>query len=465
MKYLVTTGILVAMTAAIFTIINREQAVPYMDEIFHIPQAQNYCHFHYDHWNEKITTLPGLYLASQIPLSIYSLGNMNKLKGYCTTYLLRLTNMIFIAGCYFIISRIYKVLKFSASEKSSDNDNEIVSDELYMLVHSNALVLTTFPLLYFFSFIYYTDVGCTFFILLGYYYSLLGWHVTSSLVACIAILFRQTSIIWVGFSAATSILSYLVNEAKNKKVTFERTQDILVLIGGCINGVLKICVPYVLVLLGFVVFVIKNNGIVVGDRSMHEASFNLPQIFYMSVFVMFFSSFCLTRYMDFNKIRSIVKGVSFKKFLFGIFLIGLMVIAIYKFTFVHKYLVADNRHYTFYVWRKLINRHWFTRYLLSPFYFISWLIIFNELSDSCNHLWILIFFGCCLFSLVPQKLLEFRYFIVPYLMFRLHIKTPNYLELVIEFLLYNLINGVTLYLFLYCPFYWPSDTSVQRFMW
>lgn len=33
---------------------------PYLDEIFHIPQAQKYCDGHWSEWNDKITTPPGL---------------------------------------------------------------------------------------------------------------------------------------------------------------------------------------------------------------------------------------------------------------------------------------------------------------------------------------------------------------------------------------------------------------------
>ena len=37
---------------------------PYMDEIFHVPQARRYCAGNFSEWDEKITTLPGLYLFS-----------------------------------------------------------------------------------------------------------------------------------------------------------------------------------------------------------------------------------------------------------------------------------------------------------------------------------------------------------------------------------------------------------------
>ena len=43
-------------------------------------------------------------------------------------------------------------------------------------VFLSALSLTTFPVLFFFSFLYYTDVGSTFLVLLGYALSLRRHH-------------------------------------------------------------------------------------------------------------------------------------------------------------------------------------------------------------------------------------------------------------------------------------------------
>lgn len=38
---------------------------PYLDEIFHIPQAQKYCQLRWYEWDDKITTPPGLYVGPQ----------------------------------------------------------------------------------------------------------------------------------------------------------------------------------------------------------------------------------------------------------------------------------------------------------------------------------------------------------------------------------------------------------------
>ena len=78
---------------------------------------------------------------------------------------------------------------------------------------------------------------------------------------------------------------------------------------------------------------------------------------------------------------------------------------------------------------------------------------------------ILLYCVCCMVTLVPQKLLEFRYFILPYLLLRLHMPQGSRLSLVAELLLYSAVNGLTIWLFLYRPFHWPDSQNQQRFMW
>jgi alpha-1,2-glucosyltransferase len=60
---------------------------PYMDEIFHIPQAQTYCDFKFMEWDPKITTFPGLYLFS-FALNLLA-SNVLPSSAYCQPWLLR----------------------------------------------------------------------------------------------------------------------------------------------------------------------------------------------------------------------------------------------------------------------------------------------------------------------------------------------------------------------------------------
>jgi len=44
-----------------FAIVYHVAPEPYIDEIFHVPQAQAYCRGDFSYWDNKITTPPGLY--------------------------------------------------------------------------------------------------------------------------------------------------------------------------------------------------------------------------------------------------------------------------------------------------------------------------------------------------------------------------------------------------------------------
>jgi alpha-1,2-glucosyltransferase len=75
--------------------------------------------------------------------------------------------------------------------------------------------------------------------------------------------------------------------------------------------------------------------------------------------------------------------------------------------------------------------------------------------------------GFCLVTsaaLVPSPLIEPRYYIMPFILARLHLVSDRRTGL--ELAWYALLNGVTLWLFLTRPFRWPQDPHQwQRFMW
>lgn len=45
----------------------------------------------------------------------------------------------------------------------------------------------------------------------------------------------------------------------------------------------------------------------------------------------------------------------------------------------HPFLLADNRHYAFYLWRRIINLHPYARYALAPGYFIAARLLWIQL--------------------------------------------------------------------------------------
>ncbi|GAB1604823.1 putative Dol-P-Glc:Glc(2)Man(9)GlcNAc(2)-PP-Dol alpha-1,2-glucosyltransferase [Argonauta hians] len=440
------------------------QHKPYMDEIFHIPQAQHYCDGNFSHWDPMITTLPGLYLSS-LPLSIPGQLLFGNGAVFCTTYILRCTNLFFSTGNVALIF----LLLHRMHPKMNANYTFLV-----------AATLGSFPILYFFTFLYYTDAGSTFFTLLMYLLHLHHRMVPAAIAGVLAIVFRQINVVWVifmiGVSTQHAILQWIAVHKKNLKN--QRKHDWLLLrtflnlfsvnlrqnpwmIVELLLSILIKSWCYIIITLLFLLFVYLNHGIVVGDRSHHEVTFNFPQIYYFLSAVLFFAS---PHLISFQKIYNWLLQFIHKPISFIAFAV-ISALLISKFTFVHEYILADNRHFTFYVWSKIFRRHYLVRYFLIPCYWYSLCQIYTDFIKK-NIFWKLAFMICVTVSLVPQKLLEFRYFIIPYLMLRLNMPLPTPLsKMLMEFALSTCINAITIYIFIYKTFTWPNETDLQRFMW
>jgi alpha-1,2-glucosyltransferase len=224
------------------------------------------------------------------------------------------------------------------------------------------------------------------------------------------------------------------------------------------NKILYNCAGFIIVGLCFGVFVVWNGGLVVGDRSAHKAVLNIPQLFYFSLFLVIFSSPYVVGCMK-QVLVSVIKQWK----LVLVLVIGCIIIIHFN-THVHPYLLADNRHYTFYIWKRLYERHFLMKYLLIPIYILGAFSASHLLKET-DVAFQTGYFTFIMLCLVPQKLLEFRYFIVPFLMLRLHICLKAWWQLVAEFLLFFCINASTIYLFMTKTFYWSNSEEVQRFLW
>ena len=109
---------------------------------------------------------------------------------------------------------------------------------------------------------------------------------------------------------------------------------------------------------------------------------------------------------------------------------------------------------------------------MAPAYAASCTLLLAVLWDVQRHsrnggsslLWLLGFLATLIVTLVPAHLLELRYFTPGVLVVALHIRAPSRPRVLLLGGLYCLLNGVTLYLYVYRPFRWP-DGSIARFMW
>ncbi|XP_063615213.1 putative Dol-P-Glc:Glc(2)Man(9)GlcNAc(2)-PP-Dol alpha-1,2-glucosyltransferase [Penaeus indicus] len=446
------TGTFTAVTYVFFVVVFTVQPKPFIDEAFHIPQAQKYCQGNFEEWDPKITTLPGLYLFS-IGLN----GPVAKVLGrdLCDVFSLRITNLVATA---FLLSTIHKLLVYLHGNKV-DNWKLLLS----------AVNLSLLPVLYWFTFLYYTDVLSTLVVMVMILLHLHQAPTMAAAMGVVAVMMRQTNIIWVGFlcvligaeTLGARVLKGPINTLSDVKSVLRKLKKTATKpyrLAEVLADVVVDSFCYVLVLIAFSVFVSYNGSIVLGDRSAHEATVHLPQLGYFCLFFLIFS----LPYAP-SHVQPFVNLCKRHVFLaLALLVVGVM--AVHSNTLEHPYLLADNRHYTFYLWNRFYGRYSFFRYIMVPIYMFGAYMVYSSI-QGCSFVFKLLFVACLAAMVVPQKLLEFRYFIIPFLIARMQTVSKNWLQLWTEMLYFLLINAVTLYIFVSKTFLWEDSAELQRIIW
>ncbi|KAL8245918.1 hypothetical protein R6Q59_007134 [Mikania micrantha] len=476
---------------------------PYMDEIFHVPQAQQYCVGNFKSWDPMITTPPGLYflslayVASLFPALLYIQPASYFIEA-CSVTVLRSTNGLLTVICSILVYDIIKYLKPSLDDRKTT---------FY------TVVLALYPLHWFFAFLYYTDVASLTVVLAMYLMCLKKkyWH--SALLGAVAVLIRQTNIIWMLFVACIRVVDLVqakqkhednilpepkndlfvsskgVNISSNLKkrssVTaistanhemsftshrdhssglFSEIQGILLVLWHLKWELLVSFSPFVALLLAFAAFVVWNGSIVLGAKEAHTVSPHFAQLLYFSLVS------CFMAPVHFSKSHVASLAQSFLKsrplnILLWLSVTIICFLMVHYFSIAHPYLLADNRHYPFYLWRKIINAHWSTRYLLVPLYVYSWASILNILAKVQEKVWVLAYFVASAAVLVPAPLIEFRYYTIPFFFLIIHCHITNDRVWLLMGFLYTFINIFTMIMFLFRPFHWNHESGIQRFIW
>ncbi|KAL7683734.1 putative alpha-2-glucosyltransferase Alg10 [Plasmopara halstedii] len=460
--------------SSILSAVNKTVPDAYMDEIFHIPQAQKYCAGRFDEWDPKITTFPGLYLVSTLyAKAIWTL----QLGDFCSVSVLRSLNVVFALGNVVLCVLLRKLV--------SPLDPNV-------LLH--ALRIAAFPPLFFFSFLFYTDAGATFFVLLMVVLAervdllqcspVRGSFMLSAMSGAVSVLFRQTNIIWVVFVAGTVVVRS-VELAHSKFIYGSSKQDssdkrlssvmhspfrvifnFISVIISTLPSILFVVWPFAVIVLCFLAFLVKNGGIVVGDKSNHEVTFHGAQLLYFTVAVASGFGLNLTTPSQLQKFLTSVqhRATSFQGIISIGILVAVIVGVIHCFSPIHKFMLADNRHYTFYIWRKFFRRHEMAKFFPIPLYlFFGWRC-WDELNPRCSPLWKFIYVLAVCLVLLPSPLVEPRYYCLPFVLFHLNTRNQSGFHLWLVTAAYMVVNASTLYIFLYRPFIWV-DGSTARFMW
>ncbi|KAJ4842680.1 hypothetical protein Tsubulata_014902 [Turnera subulata] len=506
----------VALTVSLWVIpisilVNRIVPDPYMDEIFHIPQAQQYCRGNFWSWDPMITTPPGLYYISLGHIAclfpgMYVARLVSSFAQLCSPILLRSVNGVLAVACSIIVYEIIIHLRPNIGERRAS---------------FQAVVLALYPLHWFFTFLYYTDVASLTAVLSLYLACLKKKYYLSALLGAIAVIIRQTNIIWVLFVACTGVMyittAHRKESMKEVGVNVSRMKTALSIFKNSVsvhpslrkrkaksavdtskhfetseNGssnvhssdagfleefqslfstswhikwkLLLLFCPFFLVLVAFIAFVRWNGSVVLGAKDAHAVSPHFAQIMYFSLVSALLSAplhFSVRQRADL--FRSLRKNrlVSLCQILAAL-ITGLL--SVHFFSVAHPYLLADNRHYTFYLWRRVIKAHWLMKYLLVPVYVYSWFSIFSILGKGRQRIWVLAYFLATAAVLVPAPLIEFRYYSLPFFFLMLHSHISDGQSLLLG-LAYMIINCFTMIMFLFRPFYWEHEPGIQRFIW
>ncbi|KAI3397358.1 hypothetical protein diail_10808 [Diaporthe ilicicola] len=572
---------------------------PYLDEVFHIPQAQKYCQAKWLEWDDKITTPPGLYAVSV--LIHRGLWFMN---GRCSETSLRMTNWVAIIALTFTAMDCRRLIE---SRLGGQGERRPRTSSLSFHAVHTGMNIGLFPLLFFFSALYYTDVFSTLTVLLAFQNHLervsprgRSWLNDFFVVflGVVALFMRQTNVFWVvvfmggleaveaakavpavrsqspdqgdlmakiRYSAWRSSLGEIHDPALDQASLDDAVYCVFsIAIAVVCNPlrVLKQVWAHVAVMAIFVAFVFWNGSVVLGDKTNHVATVHLPQMLYIWPLFAFFSAPLLLPYLlwpfsvNFGPGLSVNmrKGSEARKTqdwyhtclsvasYASLTVAGLAIVHFN--TIIHPFTLADNRHYMFYVFRYSILRGKSVRYALVPAYVLCWSICWKALggsqpthdttdagkkdareegsedkisrpksvqvkdphrdtnlsvdppTTSTALLWLL----ATAISLITAPLVEPRYFIMPWVFWRLLLPawpartpfvssrksegSPGRLDwilalgqrfdfrLFVETAWFLVVHLATAYMFITRPFFWRAEDGslldggrVQRFMW
>lgn len=144
---------------------------------------------------------------------------------------------------------------------------------------------------------------------------------------------------------------------------------------------------------------------------------------------------------------------------------ALSLVIIYTNTIVHPYLLADNRHYTFYIWNRFFGRHEAARYIIVPVYMVGLVAAHNAICTNKTAGFQLCFWICSIVGIAFQPMIELRYFFIPFVLMRLHSVPLTKLSVAIELAMFSMLNAAYFIVFMTKEIYWDNFEHVQRLIW
>ncbi|KAK2972380.1 hypothetical protein RJ640_014438 [Escallonia rubra] len=380
----------------ISVLVNRIVPDPYMDEIFHVPQAQQYCKGNFTSWDPMITTPPGLYFFSLAHVASLFPGILltrvaSSYSDTCSTSILRSTNGALAVICSILIYQIITCLRPTLDERKAT---------LY------AVVLSLYPLHWFFTFLYYTDVASLTVVLAMYSVSLKKNYLFSAMLGALAVLIRQTNIIWMLFVACAGMIDCTLARRKDK------------------------------VQLGYANEPNQKNDYLAPSEGVASGSNLRKRRFNNAV----------------GTLDHTITGTSS--------LSSPLSSGLYD-------EIQDILLMAWHLkWELLVSFSPFVLVLVAfVAFFHSKPIIFSFAAKVQKKIWVLAYFLASAAALIPTPLIEFRYYTIPFFFLILHSHVDDDRSWLFMGILFTAINVFTMFMFLFRPFHWQHEAGTQRFIW
>jgi alpha-1,2-glucosyltransferase len=244
----------------------------------------------------------------------------------------------FIFGNFFLLFAL-KIYEF--------NDNNVNN-----ITRTLNLALT--PTIFFFNFLDYTDSASLAFITMAFYYCLVGSVWRMGICSLFSVYMRQNNIVWCGYLLLYRIVTtYSVSICAIRGNILRLTVSFIRLI--LVNSKKIIYSNFVQILI-FPIFIwylhqFNSGKLVFGDHENHQVSFHPAQLLYLFLFITVNLPITLNDYIYMGKNSFI--GMYFSRHAFAayLFLVSASIIIIDKFSYVHPFILSDNRHYIFYIYR------------------------------------------------------------------------------------------------------------------
>lgn len=237
---------------------------------------------------------------------------------------------------------------------------------------TRSLNLALTPTIYFFNFLDYTDSASLAFMSMAYYYCLVGSEWRMGLLSVLSIYVRQNNVLWAAYLLMYRIVSKHSASIANIRGNFIRsTLGFFKLMIVNIKDILLSNFVQILIFPLFLLYLryYNNSQLVFGDHSNHPASFHPTQFLYLLLFLVINLPITINDFV--YAFKESISRLYFSRHALAayLFLVSFSIILVDKWTIVHPFILSDNRHYIFYIyryfgWMKFINC------MLYPFCFI-----------------------------------------------------------------------------------------------